>query len=268
MSRALAAVIVPFLVVAWAILYLLPDRTGELFAWPISPPITSMMLGATYIGGAYFFIRAILARSWEEIALGFLPVTGFAGLLGVATILHWEAFTPGHLSFLVWTTLYLTTPFLVLGVWWANQRQVAGSASPDQDQVALSDRARIVAGGLGLVAVTVSLVLFIWPQQLIDVWPWSLSPLTARVMAAIFALGGAGIGIARDPRWRAVRLLVQVVWVMLGLFLVAIARAWAQLDPGNPLTWVIVIWLVAVLALSAILYARMERRHGLARSHR
>lgn len=258
-SRALAAVIVPFLVVAWGILYLLPGRTEQLFAWPVSPSMTAMMLGGTYLGGAYFFVRAVTARSWDEIALGFLPVTGFATLMGIATILHWDKFTSGHVSFYVWVALYFTTPFLVLAAWWANQRQVAGPAGADGGDVALSERARVIAGALGAVALAVSLALFIWPQQLIDVWPWTLSPLTGRVMAAIFALGGAGIGIARDPRWRAVRLLVQVVWVMLGLFAVAVVLAWDELDRGNPLTWVIVAWLVAVLAGSVVLHGRMDR---------
>lgn len=60
-TRALSAFIVPFLIVAFAVLYGWPGETGRLFAWTISPTMTPMVLGAVYIGGAYFFVRAFRA---------------------------------------------------------------------------------------------------------------------------------------------------------------------------------------------------------------
>lgn len=85
-TRVLAVLIVPILVVAFGMLYLLPARTGELFAWPIGPQMTAMMLGAAYLGGAYFFTRVALATGWHTVALGFIPVSAFAGYLGIATL--------------------------------------------------------------------------------------------------------------------------------------------------------------------------------------
>lgn len=52
-TRLLSALIVPFLIAAWGILYLLPDRTEQLFARPVRPSMTGMLLGAVYLGGAY-----------------------------------------------------------------------------------------------------------------------------------------------------------------------------------------------------------------------
>ncbi|MBN1248843.1 MAG: hypothetical protein JXC32_14375 [Anaerolineae bacterium] len=51
MTRVLAAIVVPFLVVAFGMLYLFPDSSGAVFAWPIKPHMSAMMLGATYLGG-------------------------------------------------------------------------------------------------------------------------------------------------------------------------------------------------------------------------
>src|SRR2546421_5063667 len=63
-TRWVSAIIVPFLVAAFVILYLFPDHTQELFAWGIKPRMSAMMLGAAYIGGGYFFFRfARLSRS-------------------------------------------------------------------------------------------------------------------------------------------------------------------------------------------------------------
>src|SRR5438067_1745191 len=83
-TRWLAAFIVPFLVAAFYILYFRPTETKQLFAWEIKPTMTAMMLGAIYIGGAYFFVRAVGAQRWHWIKIGFVPVTIFASLLGIA----------------------------------------------------------------------------------------------------------------------------------------------------------------------------------------
>ena len=54
LTRGVAYAIVPFLVVAFAVLYPWPSDTDRLFAWPIRPMITAMVLGSAYLGGAWF----------------------------------------------------------------------------------------------------------------------------------------------------------------------------------------------------------------------
>ena len=48
-TRALALFIVPFLLVAFVILYVFPDDTGRLFAWTIKPTMTAMVLASAYL---------------------------------------------------------------------------------------------------------------------------------------------------------------------------------------------------------------------------
>ena len=60
-TRVVATFIVPFLVVAFILLYLLPDHTRALFAWTIQPRMSAMVLGGAYLAGAYFFVRAATA---------------------------------------------------------------------------------------------------------------------------------------------------------------------------------------------------------------
>ena len=43
-TRLLALVIIPFLLGAFIILYVFPGETARLFAWPIKPTMTSMVL--------------------------------------------------------------------------------------------------------------------------------------------------------------------------------------------------------------------------------
>jgi hypothetical protein len=63
-----------------------------LFAWPIKPTMTPMVLASAYLGGAYFFVRVLSERHWNAIQAGFVSVTVFATLLGVATAIHWNKF--------------------------------------------------------------------------------------------------------------------------------------------------------------------------------
>jgi hypothetical protein len=257
LTRAVSWFIVPFLLVAFAVLWPVPTDTGTLFAWPIAPTLTAMMLGAAYLGGAYFFVRAGRAAHWHTIKGGFVPVTTFATLLGIATVIHWDTFHHRHLAFWLWAALYFTTPFLVAFVYLRNRRHDAPAAEGEPRLPVMTAR---VIGGLGTLALATGLLLFAVPATAIRYWPWNLTPLTARVMGAIFCLGLAGIGAFVDRRWTSARIPLQVAAVMLVLILVAGVRAHAELASGNVLTWAFVAGFGMVAVAVVVLYVRMERR--------
>ena len=258
-SRWLSAVIVPFLAVAFVVLYLFPARTAELFAWTITPTMTPMMLGGVYLGGAYFFVQAYRATQWHTIKAGFVAVTAFASLMGVATVIHWDRFNHGHVAFWLWSGLYFTTPFLVAAVA-INNGRTEPPVDPASAQLPAGALAAI--GALGVSAVFVGLFLFLWPSQAIELWPWALTPLTSRVLGAVFMLGLAGLGVSFDRRWSAARLMLQVASFMLALILIAAARARAEFDTSNPLTWMLLGGfagaLVGSLALSRVMDGRAQ----------
>ncbi len=259
-TRILAAVIVPFLVVAFTILYFRPNDTDQLFAWAIKPSMTSMMLGAVYIGGAYFFVRVLGAKEWHHVKLGFLPVAIFASVLGIATFLHWDRFNHSHIAFFTWAVLYFTTPFLVFAAWLHNRRTDPGTL--DTDDVLLLPAVRCIMGVVGLTTVVVSGLLFLQPDRMIAVWPWKLTPLTARVVGAMFALGGAGLGISTERRWSAVRILLQAEAFMLFMILTAAVRGWSDFAQSNPAGNGFVGGLVALLVVIVVFYVSMEGRRG------
>ena len=259
-TKWLCAIIVPFLVAAFYILYLRPTETGELFSWQINSPMTAMMLGAIYIGGAYFFVRAVMATRWHWIKIGFVPVTIFASFLCVATLLHWDRFNQGHISFITWAALYFTTPLLVLGTWLRNR--VTDPGTSDADDVNLPQGVRVVMGVIGVTSFLVSIVLFIQPQLMIDLWPWTLTPLTARVVGAMFALGLTALGIGLERRWSGIRLILQAQIFMMVMVLTATIRAWGDFNQAKPSTWIFVVGLIFVIVVSAGFYAYMERLRG------
>lgn len=257
-TRVLAAVVVPVLVAAFIILYLMPSQSGQRFAWQIKPNLSAMLLGATYLGGAYFFTRVVFTRSWRAVRLGFIPVSVFAGILGVATILHWDRFNHGSFAFNLWALLYFVLPFVIPLVWYLNQR--LNRDDPPSTEPVLPRWLRLAIGGLGAVMLAASVVLLLFPQVIISAWAWTLTPLLARVMSAMFALPGlVGLGVARDGHWSSASIIFQAQAISILFFFLAIGLyssdiqwslwgAWTFL--GGLLLTLLLITLAAWQALS------------------
>ncbi len=256
-TRLLSAVIAPFLLVAFALLYVFPTETKRLFAWTITPTMTPMVLASAYLGGAYFFIRTLGEKRWNVVKNGFPSVALFATLLGIATLIHWDKFNHRHVAFWLWAGLYFTTPFLVVACWLVNRRYAA-AARPAEPR--LGRPAQWVIGLVGLLALTLGIVMFLAPTVIIPLWPWALTPLTCRVVAAIFCLGSAGAWVLTDPRWTSVRLMLEVEMVMLVLMSIAAIRARGEFFTDRPLTWVLLVGVIAMLIGSSSLWYSMQRR--------
>jgi hypothetical protein len=258
-TRWVSAIIVPFLVAAFVILYLFPDHTQEVFAWGIQPRMSAMMLGAAYLGGAYFFVRAAANARWHWVKVGFLPVTTFAALMGIATILHWDRFNHGYISFFTWVGLYFSTPFIVFLLWLRNRATDPGPDTSNDRRV--PHLVRLVIGIVGGLTLFTSIVLFLQPGFMVSTWPWQLTPLTARVMGALFALTGVGeLGIALDARWSAIRIALQSQMIGITAIGLAIVFSWNNFHQANPLTWIFIASILFLLIASPLLYMWMETR--------
>jgi hypothetical protein len=123
-------------------------------------------------------------------------------------------------------------------------------------------------GATGAIAVIAGLFLFLLPRRAIDVWPWHLTPLTSRVLGAVFMLGIAALGVVTDGRWSAARLMLQVQVLMLTLILVAAARAHADFDTSNAMTWLLLGGFLAAVGSAAALSVAMDARAGRRRPRR
>lgn len=256
-TRLLAVVLLPILVTAFVILYAFPADTGRLFAWTIRPQLTPMLLGSAYLGGAWFFVRVAREARWARVGAGLLSVALFAALLGVATVLHWDRFNHGHVAFWLWAALYFTAPFAVLAVWLRNQRV---AAPPRPDEVRVGPVARLAIAFLSGLALVQGLAMFAVPAAFIPLWPWTLTPLTCRVVGAVFCLGSAGLVVLVDSRWVRLSLMVEVEVLMLTLILVAALRARSDLHADRPLGWLLLAGFVGTLVGSLWLWRGMSAR--------
>lgn len=256
-TRVLAAAIVPFLLLAFMVLVPWPTDTKRLFAWEIKPAMSPMVLGSVYLGGAYFFLRVVLASRWHTVAGGFVPVAAFATLMSVTTILHWDRFLHRNVAFWLWVALYVTTPLLVFAAFVRNQREFDAGAD-SSGRIGATAAGAFVLGGAASIAMC--LFLYLFPSRGAAVWPWHLTPLTARMLSAIFALGAAGVGAWWERRWSAIRILLQVAVFMLLLIMIAGARAHSEFATSNALTWLFLVGFTLTTSALVGLYIRMESR--------
>ncbi|MBG6237885.1 hypothetical protein IWX78_000840 [Mycetocola sp. CAN_C7] len=259
LTRAVAVLVLPFLGVASVLLYLLPGDTERLFAWTIEPPLTAMVLGSAYIGGIWFFAQVLRQKRWHRVRHGFPAVLLFATLLGLATALHWDRFHPGHVSFVAWTALYATTPFLVLAVILVNGRADTGRRDLIETTIPVAVRILlVVVGGSSLAG---GAILFFAPHVAVGSWAWDLTPLTARVTGAVLTLPGAvNLWMLVDGRWSAFRVLFQAQLISLIALNLTLLLCREQLVWANAVTLPVVVALAASLVAYAGVYLAGERR--------
>ncbi|OLT53281.1 hypothetical protein BJF88_12505 [Cellulosimicrobium sp. CUA-896] len=250
--------VLPFLLVALVLLYLLPESTDRLFAWTIEPPLTAMFLGSAYMGGIWFFTQVVRLRRWHRVQYGFPAVVLFAMLLGAATLLHWDRFHHGHVSFVAWAVLYVTTPFLALVALLLNRS--ADPGVPEQLDVRVPRPVRLVLGIGGGVALLAGLVLFAVPSVGIELWAWELTPLTARVVGAVLTLPGAvDLWLLVDDRWTSFRWMFQAQLASLALINAAWIVERDDLLWDRPLAWLFAGGVAGALVVYAALYLWGER---------
>jgi hypothetical protein len=258
-TRWTAILIIPFLVVAWVILYLFPQDTEALFAWPIIPAMTARLMGAGYLAGAYFFIRTATAKSWQTVQHGFLPVTIFAAWMAVTTLLHWQRFSHGNFSFITWAVVYAITPFLVFIVWLRNRKEDPHTFL--EEDASVPNATRWIMGSMGVILLVMVSVLYIQVDWLIAIWPWTLSPLTARTVMGFFLIPALTfIVLSRDARWSTHRVIIQGQLIGLSLIIVASALSWSDIFSGSPAGWLFITSGIFVLLTLAVYYLVIEKR--------
>jgi hypothetical protein len=261
-TKIVAALVIPFLVLAFLILYLFPQESGQRFAWEINPFIMDIYMGAGYLGGSFLFLITLIGKRWHRVSAGFPAVTGFTIMMLLATILHWNRFDLNHFPFQLWLILYVVTPVLIPWLWWRNR--VTDPKVPEPGDMIIPAFVLIGVRFIGLAILFISIVSFIWPSILIQVWPWALTPLTARILMGWGVLLGVGnIAISTDPRWSSWWVAGGSIVIWHSLYLVGSFIHSSDFKNGQWFNWYnisVVGLLIAVAAMYAWLRSTNNRK--------
>ncbi len=260
LSWVVVAVLVPALVVLWG----LPGHSEDLWAWPIKADLTQIFMGASYGAGAYFFTRAALGRRWHTVSAGILSAAFFAAIMLIVTVIHWDKFNHGDAPFLAafafyaWVIIYVASPFAVTAFWSWNRR--TDPQRPEAGDPMVSAGVRVAARVISAAVGATALVLLLSPSIGVDHGPWSLTPLTTRVVAAFLAqVSFAALLLSLDGRWSSWRMLLQTFLVATALLLVGVIREWGDLETGRVAAWIFLGGLAGLAVAILSLYRKMEK---------
>lgn len=244
---------------AISVLGLRPEETATRFAWHIEPDVMAAALGGLYIATAPVLVLQASARRWEMIRVFVLPAIAFTTAELLATLLHLDRFSVGTLPFNVWVASYTLPPVIFLLGYLYHQRR-AGSPVPGAGLPKWLRGILIVVGSLW---TTSALVGFVFPAYLTNSFPWTLTPLTARVLAGWeIALATLLLSMARENDRDRVRLASPLLILVLPAVGFQVSRFAGQVDFGHPRLWIIVALFSFLLAVGVYL-ARGSWRQSL-----
>ena len=232
-------------------LFLLSDHTDRFFAWTIRPAITATFLGASYWATLFLMFLSAWERYWARSRIA-LPATWvFSTLTLVLTLLHLDRFHLHSFFGWVWLIVYISVPVFLPIIWFRQQHAVRLSDPPRANPIPAWFRTLI--GVQAAILVLFGIPLFIAPLDVGKWWPWMLSALTGRAVAAW--LIGWGVALAHaawENDWGRVHsFTIAYVWLAI-LDLVGLLRYRSTLDWGAVRSWVYVIALVLILATGAV----------------
>ncbi|MDP1805727.1 MAG: hypothetical protein Q8K72_11210 [Acidimicrobiales bacterium] len=261
-TRAVSIVIVPVLTAAFVILFLFPGQTRTLWGWTIRSRMSCMFMGGGYLAGALFFARASRAKEWHRLGPGIIATTVFAGALGVATFLHWSEFNHGHVSFWAWTLLYITTPLLLPVLYVKNRQFDPGTRGPEDVPIPAWIRRTMTVVGAGQLLFAVT--LYLRPSLFLADWPWTLTTISARSLAAFAAFPAITyLAFAFEHRWSALRWPFETAIAGVALIAVGAARSSGDFKGGaQSLLWR--AGLIVALAFLITVWLTMRRKVRLA----
>jgi hypothetical protein len=248
-------------------LFFWPTETERNFAWTIRPPVTAAFLGAGYWASFWIVLLALRERVWARARIGLWFAVAFAWITLAATLLHIDRFHLGEqfspaarIMTWMWLAVYIAVPLIQLALI-VRLRKQPGSDPPVES--AMPAWYRAVIGALGAVLALLGLALFIAPATVAGVvWPWALTPLTARATGAWLVAWGVVAGqVALEADWRRVRAGLAGLGALGALQLVVLARFGAALSWGGIRPWVFTVAAIVLLALALIGLPRARAGH-------
>ncbi len=250
--RAIFAISSVFVFVAGIQLYVLADHTDRWFAWTIEPPLTAAFLGSFYLAATVLAFSSAYQRDWDRVRVWVPAILLFIWLTLIATVIHLDKF---HLNddelvvavaAWVWLAVYVLEPPVFSAIY-RRQLREPGADSPCPAEIPGAFRTGSVAVGLFLIAT--GALLFVVPSTSGTLWPWELTPLTARASGAwLAAIGLIGVMIGREGCW------ARVEWSLAGIAAGAVLVLGALARYSGTYEWETapgVVFLVVLGALAA-----------------
>lgn len=209
-------------------LFVLSEQTETYFAWTIQSPLTAATFGGFYFGTMVFGFLSGRETIWAHVRGPALGLLAFLSTSLIATFLHLDKFhltSQNWLSLAVawaWILTYIIVPPMLV-VTLILQARIKGNDPQHVSNMPAWMRVLLLIHGFA--GLPFAFLLFFTPQIITPVWPWLLTPLTARAFSAwLIAFSIVDFQTAWENDWQHVK-IVTSGYIIFGLLaLLAIAR--------------------------------------------
>ncbi len=216
-------------------------------------PLNARFIAALYLGGGLVILLSVFVRRAIDTRIALHAFFVITALVLLMTFVYWEEFTTDGVPW-VWLFTYIVDPLLApmaivtLGL--------AGPAQPG------GHRLSGVFAGEALVFGAAGIALLVAPRAMVEAWPWTLTPLLARVYAAFFLAFATGAALAAwERRPAAVRPFLIGSLALLVCTLAASLTQLSSFDHG-PGRWLWFAGHAVGIAVFAFAVATLDRGSG------
>ena len=227
--------------------YVLSESTERLFAWTINPPLTAAFLGANYFAAAFLAFMSAREPIWARARITYAVSLVFTSFTLFATLLHLDKFNFDNLNGWLWVIVYITVPPLIVALLPLQLREPGGDAPR---QAPIERWLMPIVAVQAAIVLVLGILLFAAPSTADSLWPWPLTPLTARTVAAwLFALA-TGLAMTLWERdWARIRVSTLTYACAPVLQFVALARFSDTVNWDAAGIWLYVGFLLSILIL-------------------
>jgi multisubunit Na+/H+ antiporter MnhG subunit len=238
-------------------LFVFTEQTDRFFAWTIKPPLTAAFLGGAYWSSTLLEWLAARETQWARARVAVTAVLAFTLITLIVTLIHLDRFHLNNDDPLArtaawaWLIVYAIVP-PVLAILLAVQVRASGGNPPVV--APLPAWLWPIIGLQAAALLTVGAMLLVAPGFSAPLWPWQLTPLTARAIGAwLIGLGIAAAQVLREGDVMRVRGVQISSVVFVALQAIALARYPDTVSWSDPRLWGYILFLASILAVS--LYA-------------
>ena len=260
-TRLLLMVFGALTALAFLALFVLAAHTDRYFAWTITPPATAAFLGGAYAAGCVGVVLGLRSGRWPAIRVPYVGILVFTLVTLVATLRHLDRFhfdTPGAVArsaAWLWLVVYVLIPIAMVTML---VRQERGPGVREHERP--PPLGLLLVGVQSVVLIAVGTALFAGPASARLLWPWPLTPLTARMVAAWLVAFGIAIALGLRQTDRAEPGVAAAAYAALAVLeLVVVLRYPGVVRWGSAAAWVYLAMAVSILGVSLHTLARARR---------
>lgn len=237
---------------AFLALFVMAAHTDRYFAWTIAPPATAAFLGGAYAAGLVGVVLGLRSGRWPGIRVPYLGILVFTLVTLVATLMHLDRFhftsagAIARFAAWLWLVIYVLIPIAMLTMFVLQERR---TRVRDYQRPPLGVQVLVSVQSLVLLAVGVA--LFAAPALAPLLWPWPLTPLTARMVAAWLVGFGLAIALGLRQTDRAEPGIAAAAYATLAILELAVVLRYPDVVRwGSPATWVYLAVALSILGVS------------------